>query len=103
MTAAAWNTVGLLAAVNGIIGSDTAAVSWADADGEAVSRAGGRKPPRLVVGACVRGGDEQLEQIRALPGFVRLTAREERDIDDEPYKAVRAVFKREHEEVRRGR
>jgi hypothetical protein len=89
-----WNVETLGAAVEAITGSDTAAVSWADAAGSAVYRSGRTsRPPRLVVGVCVRD-DETEAQIRELPGFVRLTAHEETDVDGDPVRVLRVVVDR---------
>lgn len=94
-TLTAWNVETLGQAVEGITGEGSAAVSWADAAGAAISRAGRkRKPPQLVVGVCVRDDDTEA-RVRELPGFVRLSSREDTDIDDEPIRVLRAVFTRE--------
>jgi hypothetical protein len=91
---ATWNVESLGAAVDAITGEASSAVSWADADGGAVSRrATGGRPPQLVVGVCVRD-DEHERLIRDLPGFVRLRAQDQEDLDGEPLRVLRAVFTR---------
>lgn len=102
-----WNVETLRhAAGEAVSAEDTVVVSWADRDGSAVSRRSRRRtPPQLVMAVCLPAADaeERLRRLRELPGFVRLSSRDDQHPldEDDPICVVRAVFAREPEAVAR--